>query len=245
VRAQPWIPEESAQMATFDRSYGTTTLPSEADARLDRPMRLDWSALFGGTLIGWGVMLILALIAMIVGLAVIDPFVARPAASNAGAGLWGAASAVIASFVGAFAVVRLAGDRRRGESLMHGAVSWGMSMLLAGLIALFVAGVAAFSRTPVNNTTIHKNTRGQTAALVETTGNGPVVAIFATGGAVLALVGSLLGALAAASRSSGVPFSDEFRMKRRAGNGHSERSALVTNETEVRRDETTILPPTH
>ena len=210
-------------MATFDRSYGTTTLPSEADARLDRPMRLDWSALFGGTLIGWGVMLILALIAMIIGLAVIDPFVARPAASNAGAGLWGAVSAVIASFVGAFAVVRLAGDRRRSESLMHGAVSWGMSMLLAGLIALFVAGVAAFSRTPVNNTTLHKNTRGQTAALV----------------------GSLLGALAAASRSSGVPFSDEFRLKRRSGNGHSARSALVTNETEVGRDETTILPPTH
>src|SRR5439155_635068 len=112
-------------MATFDRSYGTTTLPSEADARLDRPMRLDWSA-------------------------------------------------------------------------------------------LFVSGVAAFSRTPVNNTTLHKNTRGQTAALVETTGNGPVVAIFAAGGAVLALVGSLLGALAAASRSSGVPFSDEFRLKRRS-----------------------------
>jgi len=62
---------------------------------------------------------------------------------------------------------------------------------------------------------------------------------------VLALVGSLLGALAAASRSSGVPFSDEFRLKRHSGNGHSARSAVVTNETEVRRDETTILPPTH
>jgi hypothetical protein len=232
-------------MATFDRTYGTTSLPSDADARVDRPLRLDWSALFGGTLIGWGVMLVLALIAMIVGLAVVDPFVARPAASNAGAAIWGAVAAVIASFVGAFAVVRLAGDRRRGESLMHGAVSWGMSMLLAGGIALFVSGVAAFSRTPVNNTAVHKNTRGQTAALVETTGNGPVVAIFATAGAVLSLVGSLLGALAAASRSSGVPFSDEFRMKRRAGNDHGAHSALVTNETEVRRDQTTILPPTH
>jgi hypothetical protein len=230
------------KMATFDRTSGTTSLPSAADGRLDRHLRLDWSALFGGTLIGWGVMLVLALIAMIIGLAVIDPFVARPAASNAGAGIWGAVSAVIASFVGAFAVVRLAGDRRRGESLMHGAVSWSMSMLLAGFIALFASGVAAFSRTPVNNTALHKNTRGQTAALVETTGNGPLVAIFATGGAVLALVGSLLGALAAASRSSGVPFSDEFRLKRR--NGH-QANALVTNETEVRRDQTTILPPTH
>src|SRR5919204_3245329 len=200
-------------MATFDRSYGTTTHPSQADARLDRPMRLDWSALFGGTLIGWGVMLILALIAMIIGLAAIDPFVGRPAASDAGAGIWGAISAIIASFIGAFAVVRLAGDRRRGESLMHGAVSWSMSMLLAGFIALFASGVAAFSRTPVNNTAVHRGTRGQTAALVETTGNGPLVAVFATAGAVLSLVGSLLGALAAASRSSGVPFSDEFRMK--------------------------------
>ena len=231
-------------MATFERTYGTTSAPSEADGRLDRHLRLDWSALFGGALLGWGVLLVLSLIAMVIGLAVIDPFVGRPAASDAGAAIWGAVSAIIASFIGAFAVVRLAGDRRRGESLMHGAVSWAMSMLLAGFIALFASGVAAFSRTPVNNTAVHKNTRGQTASLVETSGNGPLVAIFATGGAVLALVGSLLGALAAASRSSGVPFSDEFRMKARPRNGH-QKSALVTNETDVPRDQTTILPPTH
>jgi len=230
-------------MPTYDRTHGTTSAPSEADSRLDRPLRLDWSALFGGTLIGWGMMLVLALVAMAVGLAVIDPFVARPAASNAGAAIWGGISAVIASFIGAFAIIRLSGDRRRNESLMHGTVSWSMSMLLAGMIALYVSGVAAFSRTPVNNTALHRGTRGQTAALVETTGNGPLVAAFATAGAVLALVGSLLGALAAASRSSGVPFSDEFRPKRRQQNGHRAASPMV-RETEVRRDETTILPPT-
>lgn len=233
-------------MATHDRTHGTTSAPSEADARLDRPLRLDWSALFGGTLIGWGVLLMLSLISMIIGLAVIDPFAARPAVSNAGAGIWGAASAIIASFIGAFAVVRLAGDRRRGESLTHGAVSWGISMLLAGLIALFVAGAAAFSRTPANNTAVHKKTRGQTVALVETSGNGSLVAIFAAGGAALALVGSLLGSLAAASRSSGIPFADEFRLPRRGMNGHrAQPGTVVTSETDVRRDETTILPPTH
>src|SRR5437899_2010628 len=214
-RRGPRRPREGEQMPTYDRTHGTTSAPSEADSRLDRPLRLDWSALFGGTLIGWGMMLVLALVAMAVGLAVIDPFVARPAASNAGAAIWGGISAVIASFIGAFAIIRLSGDRRRSESLMHGTVSWSMSMLLAGMIALYVSGVAAFSRTPVNNTALHRGTRGQTAALVETTGNGPLVAAFATAGAVLALVGSLLGALAAASRSSGVPFSDEFRPKRR------------------------------
>ncbi len=229
-------------MATYNRSYGTASMRSEADARIDRHMHLDWSALFGGTLIGWGVLLVLSLLAMIVGLATIDPFAARPAASNAGAGIWGAVSAIIASFVGAFAVVRLAGDRRRGESLTHGAVSWGMSMLLAGLIALFASGAAAFSRTPANNNAMHRGTRGSTTSLIETTGNGGVLAIFATGGAVLSLVGSLLGALAAASRSSGVPFSDEFRIRRREMNGHHE-PAILTKDAP--RDETTILPPTH
>ena len=232
-------------MARFDRTHGTTSSSSDADAR-GRPLRLDWSALFGGTLIGWGAMFLLCLVAAIVGLAVIDPFAARPAASNAGAGIWGAASAVIASFVGAFAVVRLAGDRRRDESLVHGAVSWGMSMLLAAAIALFVAGAAPFSRTPANNTALHKQTRGQTVALVETRGNGSLVAIFAAGGAALALVGALLGSLAAASRSSGIPFSDEFRIRRRTMNGHrGDEASLGMPETDVRRDETTILPPTH
>jgi hypothetical protein len=229
-------------MATYDRTHGTASLRSDADARLDRRIHLDWSALFGGTLIGWGVLLVLSLIAMIVGLATIDPFGARPAASNAGAGIWGAVSAIIASFVGAFAVVRLAGDRRRSDSLMHGTVSWGMSMLLAGMIALFVSGAAAFSRTPANNNAIHRNTRGATTALIETTGNGGLLAIFATGGAVLSLVGSLLGALAAASRSSGVPFSDEFRIRRRDGDSHQ---ATMIVPPDAERDQTTILPPTH
>jgi hypothetical protein len=57
---------------------------------------------------------------------------------------------------------------------------------------------------------------------------------------VLALVGSLLGSLAAASRSSGVSFGDEFRMKRAPGS-----AGLAAPQTEIRRDQTTILPPTH
>jgi hypothetical protein len=228
-------------MASFDRTYGTAR--TDEGSRLHRDMHLDWSALFGGSLIGWGTMLLLSMVAMIIGLAAIDPFAVRPAASNAGAAIWGAASAIIASFVGAYAVVRLAGDRRRGESLMHGAVSWGMSMLLAGLIALFASGVAAFSRTPVNSNALHRPARGSTAALVETTGNGGLVALLATAGAVLSLAGSLLGALAAASRSSGVPFGDELRPRRRGMNGHHD--AGIIHESDVRRDETTIIPPTH
>ena len=229
-------------MATYERTYGTTSLPSAADSRIGRHLTLDWSALLGGSLLGWGAMLLLSLIGMIVGLSVIDPFAARPAVSNAGASIWGACCAIVSSFIGGFAVVRLAGDRRRGESLLHGAVAWGMSMLLAGLIALWSSGAAAFSRTPVRNTALN-HSRG-TAALIETAGNGSLVAILSAGGALLALVSSMLGALAAASRSSGVPFSDEFRIHRRGANGHA-KSPAITSDVDIPRDETTILPPTH
>ena len=230
-------------MARFDRNYGTTSARSAADSRLTRDLRLDWSALFGGAVLGWGLLFLLSMIGMIIGLSVIDPFGVRPAASNSGAAIWGAVSAVVASFAGAFLVVRLAGDRQRSESLAHGAVSWGMSMLLAGMIALFASGVAAFSRTPANNNKVHRGTRGQTVSVVETTGDGGLVAIFATAGAVLALVGSMLGSLAAASRESGVPFPDEFRIQRKKLNGPRKDSVLLTPGS--RRDETTILPPTH
>jgi hypothetical protein len=224
-------------MATLERG---TLMHTSADSRLDRPIRLDWSALFGGALLGWGILMLLSMIGMIVGLSVIDPFGARPAASNSGAAIWGAASAVIASFAGAFLVVKLAGDRRRGESLAHGAVSWGISMAVGGLIALFASAASAFSRTPAGNTAIHHATRGQVVSLVETTGNGGLIAIICTVGAALALGAALLGALAAASREAGVPFADEFRVQRRKLDGHSD---LVTPG--VRRDETTIIPPTH
>ena len=37
-------------MATFDRTYGIAR--TDAGSRVHRDMRLDWSALFGGGLIG-------------------------------------------------------------------------------------------------------------------------------------------------------------------------------------------------
>lgn len=229
-------------MATYDRTYGTVPARDIADTRLDRPTHLDWSALFGGALIGWGALLVFSLLGMAFGYSVIDPFTARPAVSNEGAALFGAVSAVLSAFIGGFAVVKLAGDRRRGESLAHGGVSWGLSMLAGGLLALFAAGAAPMTRTPVRNTDLNRNVKGQHAALVETTGNGGNLALFSLGGAVLALGAALLGSLAAASKTSGVPFSREFNLRPHQKAGAHKDSILMTD---VRRDQTTILPPTH
>src|SRR5207302_11454335 len=117
-RSPPQAPLRRSPDMAIDRTYGTTSAPSATDSRLERSLRLDWSAIIGGSLIGWGALLFLSLIGMILGLSVLDPFAARPARSNLGAGLWGAGAAVVASFIGAYFVVRLAGERRRAESLM-------------------------------------------------------------------------------------------------------------------------------
>jgi hypothetical protein len=119
-----------------------------------------------------------------------------------------------------------------------------MSMLLAGLIALWASGAAAFSRTPARNTAVHRGARGQTVSMIETTGNGGLVAILSICAAVLSLGGSLLGALGAASRESGVPLADEFRIRRRAMDGHH-KETIISTPSDVSRDETTIIPPTH
>jgi hypothetical protein len=221
-------------MATDERHHGDV---SSTDARLWRQLSLDWSALFGGSLIGWGAMLVFSMIGMIVGLSVLDPFAARPALSNSGAAISGACCAIVASFLGSYVVVRLAGDRRRSESLLHAAVAWGMSMLLAGFIALWASSAAAFSRTPVKSVASGR-ARG-TVALIETTGNGSLVALLSTCGALLALCGSMAGALAARSRTSGVPLAEELGL-RRGTNGHRQQMTA-----EPRRDETTIVPPMH
>jgi hypothetical protein len=152
---------------------------------------------------------------------------------------------VLVALEGATLVAALYASKasRRRVELAAGLVT---VILVAALIALFAAGAAAFSRTPVNNTAVHKGTRGQTAALVETTGNGSLVAIFATCGAVLALVGSLLGSLAAASRSSGIPFSNELRGRPRTNRPEPGQSAIQrAPQNDVAREQTTILPPTH
>lgn len=225
-------------MASHDRGLDTGEMRSAADARLSRNTRLDWSALFGGSLIGWGALFLLSLVAMIIGWPIIDPFTSRATSSNLASALWGAGSAVVASFIGGYAVVYFAGDRRRSESLMHGAVAWAMSLLLASFIALFASGLAPFTRTTTRNVT--SANRGH-AALIETTRDGNLLAVFSTAGALLALVGSMLGGLAAASKSSGLPFADEFRLHRRGMNGH--RDLLAENEQH--RQQTTIIPPTH
>ncbi len=246
-------------MATFDRSYGTTSLQTSSESRLDRKLQIDWSAVFGGTLLGWGLLFLLSVIGAAIGFASINPYAVHPGAGlDTGSGIWALAAMIATSFLGAFFVVRISGDRRRSESLLHGGVSWGLSMIVGAAIALFAAGAAATASanaaTPstraktsiTSNGSVAPNlTRGERIRADEAKSDAAKGAGLAGGGAALALIASLFGALFAASRSSGISIVEEFRPRsHKHGKVPAMKSSIVMPGSE-RRDETTILPPTH
>ncbi|GAC1341329.1 MAG: hypothetical protein NVSMB23_12690 [Myxococcales bacterium] len=219
-------------MATYDPSYsGAHQFQGHSDARLERPLRVSWSGIVGGTALGWGVFSLLTLIGAAIGFARFDPYSAHPGNGlDVGSGVFGTVALLVTSFLGAFFALRIAGDRRRTEALMHGGICWALSMLLGGLLALGAAQTAAHSAATVasgpraqaklqRESNLRENRGGPTALDRDRAADAADAAAktsgAAAGGAFLALIASLFGALVGASRSSGKSLSEELHLGRR------------------------------
>jgi hypothetical protein len=107
-------------LATYDPSYD----PYGPERRVQRDVRLNWGAIAGGTVAGWGVFFLLLLFGIAVRV------------YDSGATAWSAAAMVVSSAAGAFLVVRLAGERRSRSGRMEAIVGWGLSMTAGALFAL-------------------------------------------------------------------------------------------------------------
>jgi len=108
-------------LATYDPSYD----PYGPERRVKRDIRLDWGAIAGGTVAGWGVFFVLSLFGIAVRL------------SDSGPTAWSAAAMVASSAAGSFLVVRLSGERRSPSGRREAIVGWGLSMTGAAVFALF------------------------------------------------------------------------------------------------------------
>ena len=62
-------------MASYDTSYESQVHSTGAD----RPLRLSWSGIIGGTALGWSIFSLLSLIGAAIGFAKFDPYSAQPA----------------------------------------------------------------------------------------------------------------------------------------------------------------------
>jgi hypothetical protein len=180
-------------------------------------VRIHWSAVIAGALFALGVHIVMGLIGAAIG------FAAEPADSRAlgaGAAIWALITPFVATLCGAWLAIRLTGERDdKPSGYVHGLLVWCIG-LIAG--ALFLTGTAATGamtagtaasgnlgpaqRTARQVTGQSAPTRGDTERSADQAGKAGAAA---TGGAALAAIAGLLGAVLA----------NGLAMRRRSGHG--------------------------
>lgn len=100
-------------------------------------LNLRWGGIFAGLSVGIATNLLLLLVGVSIGLGVFDVN-KMGSSSNTGsiaAMVWNVVTMIIAAFVGGYVAARSAGMHRSSDGVLHGAVSWGVTMLVSAIMA--------------------------------------------------------------------------------------------------------------
>lgn len=106
-------------------------------------MRVSWGGIFGGVLVALGVLLLLAALGLAVGISAAQPGESAPGALGAGAGIWAAASLLIALFVAGMVSTRIGAIFDRTTGVFEGLLVWVVSLLLIAYLAGSGVGMLA------------------------------------------------------------------------------------------------------
>ena len=98
-------------------------------------LRVSWGGVFGGVLVAIGLLLLLAALGVALGVTAVDPGATDAETVGAGAGIWTAASLLIALFVGGLVSTRAGAIYDRATGFFEGALVWVVSLLLMGYLA--------------------------------------------------------------------------------------------------------------
>lgn len=119
--------------------------------------RVSWSAIFAGVVVTLSAQLLLSLLGVAIGLGTIDPATAdTPGAASLGigAGLWWLVSTVVSLLLGGYTAAWLAGIARRFDGMLHGLVTWGVTLLLTFyLLSSAIGGAIGGAFTALGNVT--------------------------------------------------------------------------------------------
>ena len=116
---------EGAGLAPAIDTTGATQSPSVK--------RISWSAIFAGVTVAVAVQLVLSLLGAGIGLGLIEPMSSgTPEAGSLGlgTGLWWLVSNLLALGAGGYTAAWLAGNTLRFDGMLHGIVTWGVTLLL-------------------------------------------------------------------------------------------------------------------
>jgi hypothetical protein len=129
-------------------------------------MRVSWGGVFGGVLVAIGLLLLLTALGVAVGISAADPGSTELSTLGTGAGIWAAASLLLALFIGGFVSTRIGAVFDRTTGFFEGVLVWVVSLLLMGYLA--ASGVGSLAGGAF------RLVGGATQAVMQTTGSPDV-----------------------------------------------------------------------
>lgn len=106
-------------------------------------VKVSWGGIWGGVLTAIGLLLLLGALGVAVGVTATDPREADAGTLGTAAGLWAAASLLIALFVGGMVATRIGATFDRSTGFWEGALVWVVSLLLMAWLA--TSGVSSLA----------------------------------------------------------------------------------------------------
>ena len=123
-------------MATVTYPEGAVSAPSNlttGEVQSPSVKRISWSAILAGVTVAVAAQLVLSLLGAGIGFGLVDPLAGdTPGAGSfgLGAGLWWLVSNLVALAAGGYTAAWLAGNTLRFDGMLHGLVTWGVTLLL-------------------------------------------------------------------------------------------------------------------
>ena len=130
-------------MATFNLESSAaypsgTVITQENIVRRSLFPSIRWGAVLAGVAVGISVQLVLTLLGIASGLSMARVSVGE--APGIGALIWAGLSMLISALVGAYVAGRMSGLKRKTDGMLHGVVSWAVTMLLFVVLATSAGG---------------------------------------------------------------------------------------------------------
>ena len=129
--------------------------------------RASWGAILGGTAVAVVVQIMFTLLGISFGMGGVDPQTENNPMSGVGMtlGIWSAVGALVALFVGGWIAGRLAGTGEKGESTLHGVVTWAVVTLIALWSMTSIVGGVLSGTTSALGSALKATGQGVSAAM--------------------------------------------------------------------------------
>jgi hypothetical protein len=98
-------------------------------------MRVSWGGIWGGVLVGMGLLMLITALGLAIGVSAVDPTGTDETSMTLGAAAWAAVSLLLSLYVGGMVSTRIGAVFDRTTGMLEGAVVWVLSVVLIAYLA--------------------------------------------------------------------------------------------------------------